>query len=276
MKKAVIISAVGVIALFIGATVIASEPFNSKEVTAETKGAVSKNSVQTDNVLPEEKILETIHTTSMNSILASYTITKPTELPTDNPQQQEASETTAVTPQQEKPETTTFTTKQEKPETITVTTQQEETVSDILPEEVVSASTDNQEVYQPVPETPQQPSNEVNDVPECNTQQTPCGRDECIFTDENHDGFCDYGDVHSHNGNHCDANHDGFCDYGDYYCMQGPNDNYNGVCDNCYTTHHGTHCINNNNCNNGNTSGNGNTGNSGSHHSNGHGHKNHH
>lgn len=50
-------------------------------------------------------------------------------------------------------------------------------------------------------------------------QQAPCNTEGCTFIDANHDGLCDYGDVHHHNGAHMDANHDGYCDYGDQYCM---------------------------------------------------------
>lgn len=50
-------------------------------------------------------------------------------------------------------------------------------------------------------------------------QQAPCNTEGCTFIDANHDGLCDYGDVHQHNGAHMDADQDGYCDYGDQYCM---------------------------------------------------------
>jgi len=79
----------------------------------------------------------------------------------------------------------------------------------------------------------------------------------CTFTDKNHDGYCDYGDMHTHKGKHVDANHDGICDKGDGHCMKYRDKNKDGVCDYCH--HKKTHKSHHN--------GNGN----GKHHSGGHG-----
>lgn len=68
------------------------------------------------------------------------------------------------------------------------------------------------------------------------------GEEACIFTDENHDGYCDYGDVHYHSGNHIDDNHDGICDSGDHFCMDYYDADGDGICDNCHdATHHNSY-----------------------------------
>ena len=70
----------------------------------------------------------------------------------------------------------------------------------------------------------------------------------CVFTDKNHDGYCDYGDKHTHRGKHVDANHDGICDKGDGYCMNYRDENGDGVCDYCHgETAHKNHCGRNGN-----------------------------
>lgn len=65
----------------------------------------------------------------------------------------------------------------------------------------------------------------------------------CVFTDEDHDGYCDYGDIHEHSGDHRDRNYDGFCDEGDHFCMNYYDADCDGICDNCHDAamHGGAH-----------------------------------
>lgn len=150
---------------------------------------------------------------------------------------------------------------------------QEETPILQQPEAPVMSAVPNQEA-----------ANDSIESDSCSQQPEHVGGG-CTFTDENHDGFCDNGDIHSHNGDHVDENGDGFCDYGDRYCMKGSDAGYDGACDNAHTAHEGAHQYNsddNNNSNNNNSSDNSsnsnnnggdtseNTG-SGSHHSKKHG-----
>lgn len=248
MKKWMVIGAVALCTMLIGGTVIASETFGSKEgasaktvVKQEVSAASAAKAKDVESDVPEDKVLAT---------------TPVEEQEEEANVEQETSSEVADEPQQEE-----------------ANVQQQEVTPDSTAEAQVETPVIQQEASPAPTVQPQVDSSNVA-VPETNAQ-TSYYQGTCPFVDENHDGFCDYGDVHYHNGSHMDANYDGFCDYGDHYCMQGYVDaDGNGVCDN-YQTSHGAHhsYSNNSSSSSGSANSNGNTSSStgyGYHHSSGH------
>lgn len=216
MKKLKVIGAVGLCAVVIGGTVMVTKA-----------------------VMPEQKVI--IHETdeakmSKKSGVEDAQKESPSAVP-----QEEQPDSTAI-PQEEQPAS--IVTSQEETSAI-----QEKALVMAEPQEEQAAST-----MAPQQETPAVQQQEViNSAVIQEPYAEPSSYDQvvCPFVDENHDGFCDYGDVHHHNGSHMDTNCDGICDYGDRYCMQSHSDaDGDGVCDNYQSGVHHSYGGSNSNGNN--------------------------